>query len=46
MAAGERVFGLTSFGWRFAPAVAGTLAILVMCHGRFTWQEREGRPSG
>jgi dolichyl-phosphate-mannose--protein O-mannosyl transferase len=38
MAVGEWIFGLTSFGWRFAPAVVGTLAILVMCRvaRRFT----------
>jgi dolichyl-phosphate-mannose-protein mannosyltransferase len=29
MAAGEWLFGLTPFGWRFAVAVAGTLAILL-----------------
>jgi dolichyl-phosphate-mannose--protein O-mannosyl transferase len=31
IAVGEWLFGLTSFGWRFAPAIFGTLAILVMC---------------
>ena len=31
IAAGEAVFGLNSFGWRFASALAGSLAILVMC---------------
>ncbi|HEY6494299.1 MAG TPA: phospholipid carrier-dependent glycosyltransferase [Trebonia sp.] len=31
IAVGEWLFGLTSLGWRFAPAVFGTLAILVMC---------------
>jgi dolichyl-phosphate-mannose-protein mannosyltransferase len=31
IAVGEWFYGLTSFGWRFAPAVIGTLAILVMC---------------
>jgi dolichyl-phosphate-mannose-protein mannosyltransferase len=31
IAAGEWLFGLTTLGWRFAPAVFGTLAVLVMC---------------
>jgi dolichyl-phosphate-mannose-protein mannosyltransferase len=31
IAVGEWLYGLTSLGWRFAPAVFGTLAILVMC---------------
>ena len=31
IAAGEWLFGLNSFGWRFASAVFGSLAILVMC---------------
>jgi dolichyl-phosphate-mannose-protein mannosyltransferase len=31
IAAGEALFGLNSFGWRFASAVFGSLAILVMC---------------
>jgi dolichyl-phosphate-mannose-protein mannosyltransferase len=31
IAVGEWLYGLTSFGWRFAPALFGTLAILVMC---------------
>ncbi len=31
MAVGEWMFGLTTLGWRFAPAIAGTLAILIMC---------------
>jgi dolichyl-phosphate-mannose-protein mannosyltransferase len=31
IAAGEWLFGLTTLGWRFAPAVFGSLAILVMC---------------
>ena len=31
IAVGEWLFGLTTLGWRFAPAVFGTLAILVMC---------------
>jgi dolichyl-phosphate-mannose-protein mannosyltransferase len=31
MAVGEWLFGLTSLGWRVAPALIGTLAILVMC---------------
>ncbi len=31
MAVGEWIYGLTTLGWRLAPAVFGTLAILVMC---------------
>ncbi|HEY1666352.1 MAG TPA: phospholipid carrier-dependent glycosyltransferase, partial [Trebonia sp.] len=31
MAVGEWMYGLTSLGWRVAPALFGTLAILVMC---------------
>ncbi len=31
IAVGEWLYGLTTLGWRFAPAVFGTLAILVMC---------------
>jgi dolichyl-phosphate-mannose-protein mannosyltransferase len=31
MAVGEWIYGLTTLGWRFAPAVVGTLAVLVMC---------------
>jgi len=31
IAAGEWMFGLNSFGWRFASAVFGSLAILLMC---------------
>ena len=31
MAVGEWLFGLTTLGWRVAPALFGTLAILVMC---------------
>jgi dolichyl-phosphate-mannose-protein mannosyltransferase len=31
IAAGEWLYGLTTLGWRFASAVFGTLAILVMC---------------
>jgi dolichyl-phosphate-mannose-protein mannosyltransferase len=31
IAVGEWLYGLTSFGWRFAPALFGTLAILIMC---------------
>jgi len=31
IAAGEWLFGLNSFGWRFASAVFGSLAILLMC---------------
>ena len=31
MAVGEWIYGLTTLGWRLAPAIFGTLAILVMC---------------
>jgi dolichyl-phosphate-mannose-protein mannosyltransferase len=31
IAVGEWLFGLNSFGWRFASAVFGTLAILLIC---------------
>ena len=31
IAVGEWIYGLTPLGWRVAPAVFGTLAILVMC---------------
>jgi dolichyl-phosphate-mannose-protein mannosyltransferase len=31
MAVGEWLYGLNSLGWRVAPALVGTLAILVMC---------------
>src|ERR1700723_3396074 len=31
IAVGEWLYGLTTLGWRFAAAVFGTLAILVMC---------------
>src|SRR6266705_595815 len=31
IAAGEWMFGLNSLGWRFASALAGSLAILLMC---------------
>src|SRR6201996_2671510 len=31
IAVGEWLFGFTTLGWRFASAVVGTLAILVMC---------------
>ena len=31
IAGGEWLFGLNSFGWRFASAVFGSLAILLMC---------------
>src|ERR1700731_3970226 len=31
IAAGEWLFGLNSFGWRFASAVFGSLAILLIC---------------
>jgi dolichyl-phosphate-mannose--protein O-mannosyl transferase len=30
IAGGEQLFGLTSFGWRFSAAVAGTLMVLVL----------------
>ena len=28
---GEHVFGVTPFGWRFVPAVLGTLTVLMLC---------------
>ena len=31
IAVGEWLYGLTTLGWRFAPALFGSLAILVMC---------------
>jgi dolichyl-phosphate-mannose-protein mannosyltransferase len=31
IAVGEWIYGLTPLGWRLAPAVFGTLAVLVMC---------------
>jgi dolichyl-phosphate-mannose--protein O-mannosyl transferase len=31
MAVGESIYGLTTLGWRVAPAIFGTLAVLVMC---------------
>ncbi|HEY2269072.1 MAG TPA: phospholipid carrier-dependent glycosyltransferase, partial [Streptosporangiaceae bacterium] len=31
IAGGEAMFGLNSFGWRFASALFGSLAILLMC---------------
>ena len=31
IAVGEWIYGLTSLGWRVAPALIGTLAVLVMC---------------
>ena len=31
IAVGEWFYGLTTLGWRLAPAVVGTLAVLVMC---------------
>jgi len=31
IAVGEWIYGLTTLGWRLAPAVFGTLAVLVMC---------------
>src|ERR1700678_490124 len=31
MAVGEWLYGLNTLGWRVAPAIVGTLAILVMC---------------
>jgi dolichyl-phosphate-mannose-protein mannosyltransferase len=31
IAVGEQFFGLTPFGWRFMPAVLGTLTVLMLC---------------
>jgi dolichyl-phosphate-mannose--protein O-mannosyl transferase len=31
IAAGEWIYGLTTLGWRLAPAIFGSLAVLVMC---------------
>ncbi|TYK49365.1 dolichyl-phosphate-mannose--protein mannosyltransferase [Actinomadura decatromicini] len=31
IAIGEWMFGATPFGWRFVPAVAGTLSVLILC---------------
>ena len=31
MAVGEWLYGLNTLGWRVAPAIVGTLAVLVMC---------------
>ncbi|MFG2007363.1 dolichyl-phosphate-mannose--protein mannosyltransferase [Spirillospora sp. NPDC048911] len=31
IALGEWVFGATPFGWRFMPALAGTLSVLILC---------------
>jgi len=31
IAAGEWMFGMTAFGWRFSSALIGTLMVLVMC---------------
>ena len=31
IAAGEATFGFNSFGWRIAPALVGTLTVLVLC---------------
>ncbi|GAA1550612.1 phospholipid carrier-dependent glycosyltransferase [Actinomadura kijaniata] len=31
IAVGEWMFGATPFGWRFMPALAGTLAVLILC---------------
>ncbi|GAA4225074.1 phospholipid carrier-dependent glycosyltransferase [Actinomadura meridiana] len=31
IAIGEWMFGATPFGWRFMPAVAGTLSVLILC---------------
>ena len=31
IAVGEWIYGLTPLGWRVAPALFGTLAVLVMC---------------
>ncbi|WP_280722104.1 phospholipid carrier-dependent glycosyltransferase [Kitasatospora sp. MAA4] len=31
IALGEAMFGLTPFGWRFVPALLGTLSVLMLC---------------
>ncbi|MQY04040.1 dolichyl-phosphate-mannose--protein mannosyltransferase [Actinomadura macrotermitis] len=31
IAIGEQLFGTTPFGWRFMPALLGTLAVLILC---------------
>lgn len=31
IAIGEWLFGATPFGWRFVPALAGTLSVLILC---------------
>ncbi|MFI0410138.1 dolichyl-phosphate-mannose--protein mannosyltransferase [Actinomadura sp. 3N508] len=31
IAIGEWMFGATPFGWRFVPALAGTLSVLILC---------------
>jgi dolichyl-phosphate-mannose--protein O-mannosyl transferase len=31
IAVGEQIFGVTPFGWRFVPAVLGTLTVLMLC---------------
>ncbi|MGH3242734.1 MAG: dolichyl-phosphate-mannose--protein mannosyltransferase, partial [Spirillospora sp.] len=31
IAVGEWMFGATPFGWRFMPALAGTLSVLILC---------------
>ncbi|WP_019629240.1 dolichyl-phosphate-mannose--protein mannosyltransferase [Actinomadura atramentaria] len=31
IAIGEQLFGATPFGWRFMPALAGTLSVLILC---------------
>jgi dolichyl-phosphate-mannose--protein O-mannosyl transferase len=31
IAIGEAMFGATPFGWRFVPALAGTLSVLILC---------------
>ncbi|NKZ07337.1 dolichyl-phosphate-mannose--protein mannosyltransferase [Actinomadura latina] len=31
IAVGEWLFGATPFGWRFVPALAGTLSVLILC---------------
>src|ERR1700722_256764 len=48
MAVGEWLFGLTTLGWRVAPALIGTLAVLVMCRGarRLTRSTLLGCPAG
>ncbi|MFC0036777.1 dolichyl-phosphate-mannose--protein mannosyltransferase [Actinomadura rayongensis] len=31
IAIGEQIFGATPFGWRFVPALVGTLSVLILC---------------